>query len=255
MRLDNDVISVLDRSTCEGVKLFLPPQQLERAMYLKVNKAIDALGGKWSKKEKAHVFEENIGDAIEDAIASGSVENRKQAFGFFETPAALAKWLVATANIGSARNVLEPSAGRGAIVRAIIPELKSLARIDCWEIDPRHHAKIEDSGRATVVGHDFLQARINLSYGGKGWDRIIANPPFARQQDIDHVLHMHRMLAPGGFLVSVMCGNVMFRDNKKTVEFREFVGSNKGEIEALPDRSFHESGTDVSTCVATVPKA
>lgn len=55
INLDDDVKSVLKRSTIDGSNLFLPPG-LDRPLYVKVNKAIEALGGKWVRKTSAHVF-------------------------------------------------------------------------------------------------------------------------------------------------------------------------------------------------------
>ena len=34
-------------------------QQLDRNDYVKVNKALEALGGKWNRKAKAHLFDED----------------------------------------------------------------------------------------------------------------------------------------------------------------------------------------------------
>jgi hypothetical protein len=68
LKLDNDVLNVLIESRIEGMSLFLPPKQLERKLYESVNKALVALGGKWNKKAKAHLFDHNPTDDIEAAL-------------------------------------------------------------------------------------------------------------------------------------------------------------------------------------------
>jgi predicted RNA methylase len=259
MKLSSEVIAVLDQAKCEGNNLYLAGSpahlpgtpRLDPKLYQAVNKAIVALGGKWKGgKTQAHVFEEDPAGAISDAILAGSIEDRKKAMGFFETPAALASRLVEMADIRPLDKVLEPSAGRGAIgiqCRQAGPECELIL----LELDVRHGPTLNGIGSNDVILADFL-SRNDLA--GK-FDRVIANPPFARQQDIDHVLHMHRCLKPGGLLVSVMSSAPMWRDNKKSVEFREFVAKQGGEFEKLPGGSFKESGTMVETCIVKIPKA
>ena len=98
----------------------------------------------------------------------------------------------------------------------------------------------------TRVGVDFLQ------YSEEAWDRIVMNPPFTRQQDIDHVLKAYEVLAPGGVLVSVMSASPFFRSNKKSADFRAFLDDIGAEVEELPEGAFKESGTMVKTCVVKI---
>lgn len=50
-----DVEQVIDRADIIGNKLFIQ-EQLDRKLYEAVNKALEAAGGRWNKKAKAHVF-------------------------------------------------------------------------------------------------------------------------------------------------------------------------------------------------------
>lgn len=259
MKLSKEVISVLDAGMCEGNHLYLAGSpnhdpntpRLEWKLYDAVNKAIVALGGKWKGgKTQAHVFEESPADAISDAIVTGDVENRKQARGFFETPAVLAMRLVDMADIQNGHRVLEPSAGRGRIVSAI-HEGDGDAEVDALEIDPTHHESLVNLSPNRIIVADFMQF---TRTDDCCYDRIIANPPFSKQQDISHVSHMHKLLKSYGVLVSVMSAGVTFRTDRRSVEFRKLVADNGGEIEMLPEGSFKESGTMVSACVVTIPK-
>lgn len=89
--------------------------QLDRADYAKVNKILEALGGKWNKKAGAHVF---AGCDPEELIASyletGKLD-KPEKFGFFPTPAPLARELVKLAGLRPGHTVLEPQAGVGGI--------------------------------------------------------------------------------------------------------------------------------------------
>ena len=79
---------------------------------------------------------------------------------------------------------------------------------------------------------------------------IIANPPFTRQQDIDHINHMLGLA--NRKVISIASASVIWRDNKKTLEFRDRIESMGGSITSLPDDSFKSSGTSVRTCIINV---
>jgi predicted RNA methylase len=143
--------------------------------------------------------------------------------------------------------VLEPSAGRGAIIAGVvICGAISRSDITAYEIDPKNALFLEESGVNTTCG-DFLKQEAQPIF-----DCVVMNPPFAKQVDIHHVLHAFKFLRPGGRLVSVMSAGVEFRTNRLTTEFRQFVEDHGGLIERLPDGSFLESGTGVNTVIVTL---
>jgi type I restriction-modification system DNA methylase subunit len=79
------------------------------------------------------------------------------------------------------------------------------------------------------------------------------NPPFERQQDIDHVNHAWKFVMLGGRLVAIMSAGILFRENRKTKEFIEIVNTH-GYIERLPENSFRDAGTGVNTCLVVMDK-
>jgi hypothetical protein len=79
------------------------------------------------------------------------------------------------------------------------------------------------------------------------------NPPFTKQQDIDHVAHAYSLLRQGGKLVAVISSAFTFRENRKSVEFRELVRQH-GHFEHLPLGTFKDSGTEVATVLVTLFK-
>lgn len=233
MKISNDVANVLANSRVEENRLFLPPEQLDRKLYVSVNKVLEAIGGKWNRKEKAHLFDGCPEGTVEEILQTGEYTNAKNEYNFFETPEPLAKRLIELAGV-SGGTTLEPSAGRGAIAKFM--------RCDCIELEEGNRKYLKENG-FNIVGDDFLQFQ-------KNYDYIIANPPFQKQQDIEHVTHMIELAR--NRVVSVMSASVLFRTNRKTLEFRELVKSRRGEITPLPEGSFRSSGTNVNTCVVVV---
>ncbi|WP_167719508.1 hypothetical protein [Shinella sumterensis] len=59
-------------------------------------------------------------------------------------------------------------------------------------------------------------------------------------------------LKRSGRLVAIMSAAILFRANKLTTAFRDFVADHGGAIEPLPEGSFRSSGTAVNTCVVTI---
>lgn len=252
MLVDDDTLRILDSSRFDGSQMFLPGQ-LDRSAYAKVAKVIEAAGGKWNRKAAAHLFDGNAADVIEPILLTGEVTRTKQEFGQFDTPPDLADQLVDRADLKPRMKVYEPSAGIGNIVAAVIKKLGSGVGIFGCEIDPKRHAEcVRRNYSAFGAGGlglgDFLGVEPNPVF-----DRVIMNPPFAGQADIDHVLHAYGFLKPEGRLVAIMSASVSFRDNKKTVAFREFIAGCNGTIEPLLEGAFRSSGTNVKTVLVVLP--
>ena len=235
MRINDNVKNILGNSRIENNKLFLPDRKFDRKLYMSVNKVLSAIGGKWNRKAKAHLFNADIESIIENILLTGEYIDAKKEYQFFETPHELAQHIVDLAGIHADETVLEPSAGKGRIAE-LVPDC------DCIELNPDNRQYLIDKG-FNVVGENFLEHN-------ERYDVIIANPPFSKQQDIDHVNHMIDLA--NRKVVSVMSASVMFKDNKKTVAFRERIENLGGVIEMLPEKTFSESGTNVQTCLVVV---
>lgn len=244
MRLTADVQAILEKSTVTGNRLDLPPGQLDRKLYLKVAAALEMIGAKWNKKERAHLFDEDAEQVVADAIATGAVTDLRKEFQFFETPETLARRLAEWADLRPEQSVLEPSAGRGRIVTAL--RAFGVEPHACELFEP-NRARLQAMG-VTIVASDFL------ALSGLVYDRIVANPPFSRQQDILHVSHMWELLAPDGRLVSIMSPAWTYRTDRRSTAFRDLVEKAGGEWEMLPDNTFAASGTSVNAGVLVLDK-
>ena len=101
-----------------------------------------------------------------------------------------------------------------------------------------------------LAGFDFLQCA-NKDY----FTKIIANPPFAKNQDIIHIRKMYDCLTVGGRIVSVLSKHWQYCNNKKEMEFKNWLGTlSDYDIEEIPENTFKESGTSVAACLITINK-
>jgi predicted RNA methylase len=248
MQITADVINVLNRATTDGPRLTLTGT-LDRKLYTATAKALEAAGGKWSRKERAHLFDGDAADAIEPILLTRQIVSAQQLHGYFPTPPPVVQQLIGLARIEPGMRVLEPSAGRGAIAFAAVG---AGAVVDCVEIQEQHAEAIRDAHHldVTVLVGDFLATQPQPVY-----DRVVMNPPFARQADIAHVEHAFKVLRPGGLLVAVMSAGVTFRQTAAAVAFRVRVEALGGELIPLPEGAFRESGTGVRTVIAVLPYA
>lgn len=258
IKIQQNVLAVLSGARMEGPNLYLGCH-LDRKMYLEVNKILEAAGGKWNKKAKAHVFACDAFDVIDPIIVSGEIERDpdiKKVLGQFDTPPELAQEIVATAFDGltGELRVYEPSCGVGNIVGAIRKVAlgrEAPTHIFGNEIDPVRFKAAQAAyfQAGGLSNHDFLTVEPNPVF-----DLVVMNPPFAKQADIAHVRHALKFLKRGGKLVSIMSAGVTFREDRKSREFRELVANSEGAIKPLPDSAFKSSGTMVNTCLAKMLK-
>jgi phospholipid N-methyltransferase len=238
---------VLIQCTVDGNVVKLPNVQLERKLYQDVAKSLNLIGGKWvGGKTFGFVFNSDPTDLL-NQISNGEKRNLKKEYQFFETPSELADKLVNLADLKENDIVLEPSAGQGAIIEAILRK-----NIDCQvlaiELMEANSLILNKKGFHHEVG-DFLMIPNQPVY-----DKIIANPPFTANQDIDHVKHMYELLKCGGKLVSIASEHWKNSNNKKETEFRNWLSEVNANIENIPRGAFKTSGTSVGGVIITITR-
>jgi phospholipid N-methyltransferase len=243
MKISNEILNILEKCTVEDNTVFLTCGQLDRKMYTEVNKCLENIGGKWNRKAKGHVFDSDPVELLDNLILTGETVGLKKQYQYFPTPSSIAKMMVEMAEITDGDYILEPSAGQGAI----LDELPAGNLILSIELNAEN-AKILRLKGYDALEQDFLQ------FNEMKFDRIVMNPPFSRQQDIDHIIHAYELLKDGGVLVSVVSEGPFFRENKKSVEFRKILENNNAEIIDIDQGSFKESGTMVKTRIIKIHK-
>ena len=239
---------VLKGCTVEGFVVKLPEGQLERKLYTEVKNALDGIGGTWKGgRVSGFVFEQDPTDLLSE-IANGTKRNLKKEFQFFGTSDGLSDDLVFEAQIEPYHLILEPSAGRGAIIKAI-HRLFGNVQVDYCELMDLNRKYLSDIENTNCLSSDFLQLKSKPVY-----DRIIANPPVAKGQDILHIKKMYECLKSGGRLVSIASKHWLLSSNKKETEFRNWLKEIGADIREVDAGAFKESGTMVSTVIVIINK-
>ncbi len=234
------IIESIKTMPVNGTRLELPEGQM--ANYPKVKAHLLKAGGKYKKCG----FEfGKCAQEIKDRLVGGEKVNDKKKFQFFPTPEPLAKRMVEMADIQDDDYILEPSAGQGSIA-GLLP-MKHLFLV---ELNPDNTAILLGDGYK-VKEADFLTLTAE-KFGTV--DKIVANPPFTKNQDVDHIRHMYSLLNPKGRIVTIASCSWLQGSQKKQVAFREWLDEIGATIEELPAGTFKESGTQIPTTLITIDK-
>jgi predicted RNA methylase len=253
VKIDKDALDVLVRSRVDGIVLYLPSEKLDRNLYVKVNKALESIGGKWNRGKKGHVFDLSVDveELLDGLINNGEYVDVKKEFQFFETPDELAKELVEWAEIKDHHKALEPEAGKGRILRHILSKTKYVSAVELNR--DNFDYLCEDFKCINIWNKDFLKICDESDFPQE-YDRIIMNPPFHKGEDVKHIFQAWDLLAKGGILVSVVSESPFFRENKLSQEFRRWLDENKADVKSLEAGAFSSSGTNVKTRIIKVRK-
>jgi predicted RNA methylase len=241
-------LEVLKQCVVDGNNVKLPNIQLDRNLYLEVKKALELIGGKWKGgKVSAFVFPNDPTELL-DQIANGEKRNLKKEFQFFATPDKLADELVALAEITDDHEILEPSAGQGAIINAI-RRVHSNAMIYYCELMDINLTILQKDIKNCLMKDDFLLLEKTVEF-----DRIVMNPPFSKNQDIDHVQKAYDHLVENGRLVAVMSKHWQHCQNSKETDFLNWLNSVEATVTDVPEGTFKESGTNIATVIVVIDK-
>jgi protein-L-isoaspartate O-methyltransferase len=122
----------------------------------------------------------------------------------FPTPPDLARRMVELAEIQPDNRVLEPSAGTGSLVDAILRRAAASQGVRLVAVERVQSLAQDISGRFQMSCQcaDFLSCNGNLGT----FDRVVMNPPFSNAEDVKHIRHALTFLRPGGRLVA-LCAN------------------------------------------------
>ena len=108
---------IIKQGKLENNIYYLPQIKLDRKEYLDVAKHLNFLGGKWKGgKIGGFIFDRDI-NTIEELL--GNNIKLKKEIQLFETPEVIADELVGLAQLNGYDKILEPSAGRGRIIKSI----------------------------------------------------------------------------------------------------------------------------------------
>ncbi len=236
--MKEDLINSIRKMVVNGKRLELPKDEIFKN-YPQVKKALLDAGGKY--KKCGFEFSNNAQE-VKDRLASGEAINDKKKFQFFATPGALARDLIEMAGITNSHRVLEPSAGQGAISNMI----RDIG-VECVvvELMPENVRALTRQGYNVINGCFLEQSIEEIGL----FDRIVANPPFTKNQDIEHIKKMFSLLSHGGKLVSMASRSWIIGNQKKQVDFREWLDNVGGTVTEVDAGVFKESGTNVPSVI------
>lgn len=139
-------------------------------------------------------------------------------------------------------SVLEPSAGRGALILAALRR-EPVLDIVAMDIDPDNVQVLHQLFGTSLCG-DFLGTD---PADFEAFDRVLMNPPFNGGVDTDHLAHAWQFVRPGGLLVAITSGSWRTRKGARFERVRalheEF---GEAEIE-LGAGAFKAAGTMVGS--------
>lgn len=238
---------ILKNCTMKDNVLYLPKVQFNKKSYNDAKKWIEEAGGKWNTSLQGFTFEFDA-TRVFSILNQGKRCNLKKDFQFFATPDHIADAAVSQFTTLTERmKILEPSAGRGSLVKAVRRRCPC-AEVDCYELMPENVPFLEKVDGAKIVGTDFMTENV-----GK-YDRIIANPPFTGNQDIDHVMRMYDHLNKGGEISVIVSQHWKFAEDSKSSRFRDWLKSIKANITDIDSGEFKESGTSTPTSLLWICK-
>lgn len=224
-------------------KLQLPKQQL--AHYDDISRLMGKAGGRYVTGRKQFIFDAGIDctDVLRRLVA-GETVNFQQEYQFFATPEAkaieAAKEVERTLGTLRGKRILEPSAGEGALANVARRMGGDVVAIEAWSVNA---IKLRAQGY-DVIERDFLS--VTPEEIGT-FDAILANPPFTRNQDIQHAMHMFQFIRPGGALSIIMSTGWLEGKTKAHAQFKEFLATQDVAVTAIEAGAFAASGTTVPT--------
>lgn len=241
---------VLKQCTVEENVVRLPDFQLDRKVYLEVKEALEFIGGKWKGRPvNGFIFKDGNAEMLLSELIDSGKEGRelKKETQFFYTPKKVVELMVKNAEINSKDlTILEPSAGKGHIIY-YLPKLNPTYA--CEKNKMFANILRKEFPEVKLRNMDFLEAGDSIEF-----DRIIANPPFRNNQDIDHIYKMYEICKKGGRIVTMSSKHWTFANGKKETKFREWIKEVNAIQITIEGGSFSESGTQIETIMLIINK-
>lgn len=232
--IDPTISEILSRCSTSGNVLKPPTGQLDRKIYQRLAQTLENAGGKWNKRDQGFVFRGEAAQAISPLMETGVSRDHKKDRQAFYTPEEVANEVARIADVDG-HLVLEPSAGNGALVCACLAY--GARAVEAIEIHEECRQELIGRDRMVMIA-DFLEQKPEPRF-----HRIVMNPPFAKGQDLKHITHAKKFLAPGGFLFAIVPDN----ENPKLSS----LGATT--VHRFESGAFKSSGTTIATrliCIA-----
>lgn len=220
----------------------------------------------------AEYYGEVVPDAAPADMDCGTFRERhanlpSKDLAYYPTPDDAADRLVDQIYLWRGMKILEPSAGTGALIRAIRREIakrgenryeeyrlsESDVSVDAIEIHPSRAAQLRhhEGDFCTVTVDNFLSRPALPVY-----DAVVCNPPFAGTHFMAHVTQALDHLKPGGVLVAILPVTAELGESPKHARFHRWLERECASFSwrDLPAGSFETSGTMINTTILKLKK-
>ncbi len=244
----------LSQCTYQDGVIKLPDVQLDRKVYMAVKKTLEGIGAKWKGgKTQGFVLGEDKAELFA-RLQDNPDYNYQQSTQFFETPPAVCdqiRCMIALLyddydSFDDIR-ILEPSAGRGALINTI-HNYQINATIHYCELDSYNQSVLQEIWNTEFLCDDFMQLDEKEKF-----DLIVANPPFTRGTAQKHLAKMTKHLKENGEIICVMPEGWRERYTKE-LEVLEDQEDLFFKERACPDKAFKSSGTNIKTVIVVIQK-
>lgn len=171
--------------------------------------------------------------------------------GFYPTPRHLIDVMLSNVTITTGTRILEPSAGAGHIVDAVMEMAQSRNLqlvVDCIEPNYQLQNILRSKGYNLVANtiENYAESKPSL------YDVVLMNPPFENYQDIEHIVLATSMLLPGGCLVAICSRGSINNSTSKPKKFQEWLEDIGAYVTDIKSGEFREFGTMVASSMIVV---
>jgi hypothetical protein len=236
----------LNALVCAGNVAKLPTEALNN--YPELKKTLTKACGKYKKNTFEFPYP---AQAVINRLMSGENIDFKKEFQFFATPSELAD-VVASYIIGFPEKMGEFQAGHGALIDAVL-KISPQIEVQAVELSELNFEvlkkKYKGAENVKITQGDFMTMDIKEKF-----PLIVANPPFTKSQDIDHVLKMYGLLGDGGRLITIMSKSWTFESQKKQKDFKQWIEDVEALVVENGQGAFKTSGTGVNSVLVVIDK-
>lgn len=230
--------------------------------YNMIKPIVEYAGGHWKAKEAGFQFkgvQKSVDKKIRNILSRSKITLSDAAVfqmenQYYPTPENIAKDMIEEAKIKPTDTVLEPSAGRGSLLKQITLKTSSYEAVE----KNRTNANFLRAQGYKVHEGSFEEYYQEAVKSGKKFDKVVMNPPFCDGIEYVHIAMAYNLLKSGGRLIALIPENSTYYGTERGTKFSEFFINKHeegyAESRELPINSFERSGTNIDIMMIIIDK-